>query len=74
MQEAEIRRLNLRGEKMSNQKLRSPIKWLGGKFHMRNKLLPLIPKHRTYVEVFGGGAQLLFTKVIAESLVLIGRG
>ena len=26
------------------------------------KLLPLIPEHRTYAEVFGGGASLLFAK------------
>ena len=26
------------------------------------KLLPLIPEHTTYAEVFGGGASLLFAK------------
>jgi len=29
---------------------------------MVSKLLPLIPPHHTYVEVFGGGASLLFAK------------
>jgi len=29
---------------------------------MTKKLLPLIPPHRIYVEVFGGGASLLFAK------------
>ena len=42
--------------------LRSPILWFGGKGNMVKKLLKLIPKHQTYVEVFGGGAQLLFAK------------
>ncbi len=42
--------------------LRSPIMWYGGKGKMVAKLLPLIPPHRTYVEVFGGGASLLFAK------------
>jgi DNA adenine methylase len=44
-------------------KLRSPILWFGGKGNMVEKLLKLIPKHHIYVEVFGGGAQLLFAKL-----------
>jgi DNA adenine methylase len=44
-------------------KLRSPINWFGGKGNMVEKLLKLIPKHHIYVEVFGGGAQLLFAKL-----------
>lgn len=43
-------------------KLRSPIVWFGGKGKIVKKLLPLIPPHYTYVEVFGGGASLLFAK------------
>lgn len=43
-------------------RLRSPLRYYGGKYHMIKHLLPLIPPHRTYVEVFGGGAQLLFAK------------
>ncbi len=43
-------------------RLRSPIKWFGGKGSMTAKLLPLIPRHSMYVEVFGGGASLLFAK------------
>lgn len=35
---------------------------MGGKFYMRKHLLKLLPPHHTYVEVFGGGAQLLFAK------------
>ncbi len=42
--------------------MRSPIPWFGGKGNMVKKLLPLITKHHTYVEVFGGGASLLFAK------------
>jgi DNA adenine methylase len=43
-------------------RLRSPIWYFGGKGHMVAKLLKLIPAHKTYVEVFGGGASLLFAK------------
>jgi DNA adenine methylase len=37
--------------------------WFGGKGRMVSKLLPLIPDHEHYIEVFGGGASLLFAKV-----------
>jgi DNA adenine methylase len=43
-------------------RLRSPICWFGGKGKMVKKLLPLIGDHRIYVEPFGGGASLLFSK------------
>ena len=42
--------------------MKSPINWYGGKFFMRKELLRLMPPHDYYVEVFGGGAQLLFAK------------
>lgn len=46
-------------------KLRSPIIWFGGKGLMVSRLLPLVPPHRQYVEVFGGGASMLFAKTPA---------
>jgi len=36
--------------------------YLGGKHFLVKKLLPLIPPHMCYVEVFGGAAALLFAK------------
>lgn len=42
--------------------MRSPILWYGGKGNIKEKLLSLMPSHLHYVEVFGGGASLLFAK------------
>jgi len=38
------------------------IPYLGGKHFLVKKLLPLVPSHDIYVEVFGGAAALLFAK------------
>lgn len=42
--------------------MKSPIKWVGGKSKLVKTLLPLIPEHRAYIEVFGGAGWLLFGK------------
>lgn len=42
--------------------MRSPIKWFGGKSQLAHKIIPLFPLHHIYVEVFGGGAGILFAK------------
>jgi len=42
--------------------LRGPISWFGGKGRIVHKLLKYVPPHEHYVEVFGGGAALLFAK------------
>jgi DNA adenine methylase len=47
-------------------RLRSPIKWFGGKGQLVAKLLPYIPQHTYYLEAFGGGASLLFAKKPAK--------
>lgn len=44
------------------KKTTSPIKWVGGKSKLVDKLLPLFPEHKGYVEVFGGSAIMLLSK------------
>jgi DNA adenine methylase len=44
------------------KRLAGPLRWVGGKQRLVSKLLPLIPSHQTYVEVFAGGAALFFAK------------
>jgi len=42
--------------------MNSIISWVGGKRLLRKKILPLIPKHDMYCEVFGGAGWILFGK------------
>jgi len=40
----------------------SPIVWFGGKGLMVHKLTPLIPRGKVFVEPYGGGASILFSR------------
>lgn len=44
------------------KKLTPNIKWIGGKARSTHLLLPLLPKHHAYVEVFGGAGALILAK------------
>jgi DNA adenine methylase len=46
----------------SEQKLRSPLCWFGGKHYLAKSLIPCFPDHFCYVEPFGGGAHILVQK------------
>ena len=48
------------------KKYKSPISWYGGKFYISKKIIPFVPNHSVYVEVFGGAGHLLFSKTAAR--------
>lgn len=41
---------------------RAAVRWMGGKTKLMPHLLPLMPQHRRYVSVFGGGGSDIFNK------------
>lgn len=43
-------------------KKRSILSWVGGKSQLSERIIPMIPPHRCYCEVFAGAAWLLFKK------------
>lgn len=44
----------------------SPLKWWGGKKYQLKHILPLVPPHTCYVEVFGGAGHVFFAKSFSE--------
>ena len=51
-------------------RLRPLFPRIGNKFALRNKILPLIPEHTTYVEPFAGSSAIFFWKDKADHNVL----
>lgn len=50
--------------------MRTPITYYGGKLSLINKILPLIPKHYSYIEPFFGGGALYFAKEKSPSEII----
>jgi DNA adenine methylase len=49
---------------------KSFLSWVGGKARLADKIIPLIPGHTCYCEVFAGAAWLLFKKPESKSEVI----
>lgn len=52
--------------KKTTNRLKTPISYYGGKQSMLKHILPLIPKHRVYVEPFFGGGAVFWAKEESE--------
>lgn len=46
----------------ATRKLRSPLKWHGGKSYLARRIIARMPPHATYVESFCGGLSVLLNK------------
>src|SRR5690348_14762836 len=49
----------------ATRKLRSPLKWHGGKSYLARRIVALFPAHRVYLEPYLGGGSVLLNKLPA---------
>ena len=50
--------------------MKSPLAYIGGKSKLFKQIIPLIPAHRTYVEVFCGAAWIFYGKEPSKTEVI----
>ena len=53
-----------------NPAVKPLIKWYGGKWWLKNKLIDLMPSHSNYIEPFAGGASVLLNKYPCDFEIL----
>lgn len=46
------------------------LSWIGGKSRLAKTIIPLIPEHQCYCEVFAGGAWMLFKKAPSQTEII----
>jgi len=51
-------------------RLKTPISYYGGKQSMLKHILPIIPEHKTYAEIFFGGGAVFWAKQPAEAEII----
>jgi len=47
---------------MKFKRLKAPFGWVGGKSKLANDIVKMMPEHNMYIEVFGGGLNVLYAK------------
>ncbi|EAI8860098.1 DNA adenine methylase, partial [Campylobacter fetus] len=47
---------------MQRTTLKAPFGWVGGKALLAKEIIPLMPEHSRYVEVFGGALSVFYQK------------
>jgi DNA adenine methylase len=60
-------------EELLAKQLKPPIAWYGGKSKLVKKILPLIPKHNSYIEVFSGSAAVMLAKDVSQREIINDR-
>lgn len=55
---------------IDHKMVNSPFKWVGGKSRLRKYIIPLIPEHTCFVDLFAGAGWVLFGKVSSSVEVL----
>lgn len=55
---------------MKTTKIKAPFAWVGGKSKLAAKIIPLMPPHVKYVEVFGGALSVFYAKEPSKNEIL----